>query len=296
MRVLAALLTGLMLQAQGGPDALEQLNAAFRSTYKAAKERQLAGTVLVLDGDRILWLRGKATVAEATVRPPLYHRLKGVDHVALALYLKLLPLEDRPLAAEDRQGLALLRPLMLAARREQAITFLPGPVRSRQEQILDHCVALLDGVLREGRGSRPLLAAFARDLAPLLMANVREAAGLQLDALHGAVSRWRQAMSEAEWQGLRVVLMSAHMPREGEVNWQYFSRLLRQGREGDRIIYAEGLWELKDALDLLATHGVDRGLGASFFGDPERMHRDLLADAAKAWVDAHLPQPTPEAP
>ena len=85
-----------------------------------------------------------------------------------------------------------------------------------------------------------------------------------------------------------MVLIGSHMAREGEVAWQYFSRLLGQALEGDRIIYAEGRWEVKDALDLLATHGLDRRLGAAFFGDPGRMHRDVLADAAKDWLDGHL--------
>jgi hypothetical protein len=48
---------------------------------------------------------------------------------------------------------------------------------------------------------------------------------------------------------------------------------------------------VKAALELLATHGVDRGLGAAFFGDPARMHRDLLADAAMAWVALQLGTP-----
>jgi hypothetical protein len=32
---------------------------------------------------------------------------------------------------------------------------------------------------------------------------------------------------------------------------------------------------------------VDEAAGAAFFGDPMRMHRDLLADAAKAYLDSH---------
>jgi hypothetical protein len=90
-----------------------------------------------------------------------------------------------------------------------------------------------------------------------------------------------------------VVIIGSHMARDGEVTLQYFSRLLDEPREGGRIVYAEGLWQTREAMDLLATHQVDRAAGAAFFGDPMRMHRDVMADGAEAWLKAHLPAPGP---
>ena len=274
---------------QGAPDALDRLNAAFRDTYREAKARQVAGTVIVLNGDRALLMRGNVIQTEAEIRPYLYHRLKAVDHVALALYLQLLATNEGPLAAPDRVRWTGLRALAAQARTGLGEAFPPGPVLQRQEQILDRSLAVMDRVLKSGSGARAQAAAFARDLAPALMANVSDGAALQLEALHKTVTLWRKAMPASEWAGLKVVVIGAHMPRVGEVTYQYFSRVLGEPREGGRIIYAEGLWALKDALDLLATYGVDRGLGSAFFGDPERMQRDLLADAAKAWLDRNLP-------
>jgi hypothetical protein len=40
------------------------------------------------------------------------------------------------------------------------------------------------------------------------------------------------------------------------------------------------LWDEASELQLLATHVLDASVGESFFGDPRRMHRDLLSDAA----------------
>jgi hypothetical protein len=79
------------------------------------------------------------------------------------------------------------------------------------------------------------------------------------------------------------------MARDGEVTLQYFRRLLGEPGEGGRVVYAEGLWQPRDALDLLATHEVDGAAGAAFFGDPLRMHRDILADGAAMWLDGHMP-------
>jgi len=96
-------------------------------------------------------------------------------------------------------------------------------------------------------------------------------------------------MTAEDWRALRVVIIGSHMAREGEVAEQYFLRLLGEAGEGDRVVYAEGLWQPRDALDLLATHRVDLGAGAAFFGEPMRMHRDILGDGARRWLDAHVP-------
>jgi hypothetical protein len=126
---------------------------------------------------------------------------------------------------------------------------------------------------------------FARQMSPMLLANVDEAARVELDALHSHVSEWRDQMTPDEWKALHVVLMGAHMPRASEITMQYFQRLLDEPMECRRIIFAEGLWEEPRALDLLGTHVVYGSAGAAFFGEFMRMHRDLLSDAARVYIE-----------
>jgi hypothetical protein len=95
-------------------------------------------------------------------------------------------------------------------------------------------------------------------------------------------------MTPDEWKALHVIVMVAHMPRDEELTVQYFQRLLDEPIEGHRIICAEGLWEEPRALDLLATHLIDGSAGAAFFGDVMRMHRDLLSDAARVYLQNTL--------
>ena len=66
---------------------------------------------------------------------------------------------------------------------------------------------------------------------------------------------------------------------------QYFARLLGESGEGRRALHAEGPGAEQRALDLPGTRLVDTGLGAAFFGDPARLHRGLLGDAAKEALD-----------
>jgi hypothetical protein len=87
-----------------------------------------------------------------------------------------------------------------------------------------------------------------------------------------------------------VIVVGAHMAREGEIAMQYFEKLLGE-REGLRLVFAEGLWDEASELQLLATHLLDASVGESFFGDPLRMHRDLLSDAATQVLAAPPPEP-----
>jgi hypothetical protein len=114
-----------------------------------------------------------------------------------------------------------------------------------------------------------------------VLAAAEQAARLELEGLTRESNRYRAALGEADWAHLHVIIIGAHMARQDEIATQFFARLLGEHEEGDRIIFAEGLWEEPRALELYGTHLLDRAAGLAFFGDPDRMHRDLLADAAK---------------
>lgn len=282
----AALILAAATCASASQDALEQLNSAFRQAYVQAKADALArsGAVLLVSGDRLLLFRHDVQVDEAVIRPALYHRLKEVAHGPLALFLVL----EAPGEPGDGERLRGLRALVQGAR-EGLKEWCPPADQPRQERILDACLGLLDQGLGPGRPSPDQLAASIRALEPALRANLDQAAALELEALDRAVARFRKGMAPGEWPGAQVVISTSHMAREDEISFQYFARLLGEPREGGRIVVGEGLWEPKDALDLLATHRVDGTLGLAVFGDAGRMHRDVLADGARAWLDQRLP-------
>jgi hypothetical protein len=275
-----------MAGALGAQDPLAQFNALFRESYAAAKAASLAGPVLLVDGDRLRLYRNNAPVAERLIRPARYHRLKAVAHVPLAL--QVLSTAPAGPAAERLERLRTMGELARAARVELA-SWCDGPVLDRQRRILDTSLEWLDALLGPEALDGRRMAGFAGTLGPLLLANAADAAALELEALDQAARAFRAGMAAADWRVVQVVIIGSHMAREGEVTQQYFARLLGEPGEGGRIIYAEGLWRPGEAMDLLATHRVDQAAGAAFFGDPMRMHRDILAGGARQWLDAHAP-------
>ena len=275
--------------ADAGPvDPLVALNKAFREEYKQAKAEALArvGPVILTEGDTLVLLRN-GTREEGPLRPPVYHQLKAVAHVPLALHVMLHAEVDRPLGEKRLGALRRYRELMLAARDGFRAEGLSAAQVERQRRIFAESAGLLEEVLARGRIGKDGLAAYIARVREPLDANITEATHAQMAQLYATVGAWRKNLSPAEWSALRVVIISAHMPREDEVGFQFFSRLLNEPFEGGRIVYAESQWQEPQALDLLATHLVDGEVGTAFFNDARRMHRDLLADVARAYLDAH---------
>jgi hypothetical protein len=267
---------------------LDILNGEFRVQYQQALAATMAqaGPVILEEGNDLILVRhGQRT--RVLVKPLEYHELKAVAHIPLALFVMLSFPKEASLSAARRKTLESYRELM-----EKARATLPGrhftPEQlSRQKKIFSASFELLNNVLASGRVNQEKLAGFARQIGPLLLANVADATEIEMCELYATAAAWRKLLTPEEWNAVHVVMIGPHMPREQECSIQFFERLFREPQEGKRIIYAEALWNEKDALNLLATHVVDEAAGGAFFGDPMRMHRDLLADAAKAYLDAH---------
>lgn len=271
-------------------DPLIRLNQGFRAAYRDARARTLAGVrpVILLQGSTATLLSERGRV-DVDVDPPVYHSLKAVAHIPLAIYVMLAHVEG-PIEAGTIQTLSGFRELIAAARASLAARDELAAERSRQETIVRESLDYLDSVLQSRSVRRDDLTAFARRLAPLVMANVADAARAQLARLHATVTGWREHLSREEWDRLRVVIVGSHMPRESEATTQYFSRLLGEPVEGRRIVYAESLWDEARALDLLGTHVLDSDIGEAFFGEAMRMHRDVLSDAARDYLPTLLPE------
>lgn len=278
-RLLPFLLPALLLAQE--PDPLASMNATFRTWYKAEKARRLAhpGPVLVVEGDKLALLREGRPREEAAFVPPDFHRLKAMAHVPLALELKLAP--ELLLSSAEREELkAYLAQLKAAAEGAEGDS----------ARIAEASEAFLDKVLATSRVDGGALQAYVRRMAPLTLRNAQAAVAAELAGLQAQVGAWRAQMDPAEWKQLHVVVMGSHMAREREASMQFFLRLLKQKREGDRVLFLENQWDEAKALDLLATHLTDRAASQAFYGDPWRLHRDLLSDGAKTYLDRHPPK------
>jgi hypothetical protein len=152
--------------------------------------------------------------------------------------------------------------------------------------MLRSCVAFLDRTLAEACVSHAALELLARETGPMLLRLTEHATRARLAALHRAVEAELALMSGQERRALQVVIAGDHQARVRSLAVQYFQRRFDELPGADRrVTYAEGLDEPALALGLVGKRILDRDIAVAFFGDPARLQRDVLGDAAALLLD-----------
>jgi hypothetical protein len=172
----------------------------------------------------------------------------------------------------------------------EALKLSPA-VLARQHAIIDAVISEIDRTLQKRRYDGRSVRALSQSLTPTILDNVREAARAQLDGLHAVVQRWRATMGESDWDRAKIVVLGVRQARVDNLQFAYFQRVLGASAVDKRLFYAEGLSTEQLGLDLLGTILLDRGVSTAFFGDESRMERDVLGDAAAAYLDEWFGKP-----
>ena len=274
----------------GSPLALHDVNELIRKNYSLAKEeiRQGLGPIIIATPEAVTLLKPGPARETVFLVKPRYTGLKEVSHLTLGTFVLLANHTDENLSEKQLERLRQFKASIeqSASKIKQNEGLVPDDYK-RQEKLVHTTLSFLSKGIDEKRVSKADLKDFARSTAVGDMENAYEAASVQLSSLDEVVAKWREAMTAAEWRNLHVIIMTSHMPRQNSLLYQYFAKILGQKKEGERIIIAEGLAKEEDAIDLLLTHILDRKVATNFFGDPWRMHRDLLSDGAAKYLKQH---------
>jgi hypothetical protein len=272
---------------------LERLDRRFTEIYEAARarvlEKQQQKALIVIDDDVLLLYRtGHAAERFPGLRPPLYVKMKTLGHMPLAAFCLLHEDAGTPLSQERLTTIAGYRGTIeacaddLDTREEVARGLLP-----RQSSIPAKVRAILDAAIINGQVSAADLAAFARGVREDILPVLAVAARAQLEACHMRIMQIKhELLSPEQWSELRVLVLGPYMARQGENFLQYFSGLLHTPMQGDRrLVYFDGD-DLEAAFDRLGTTMLDAEASAAIFGDSNRLHRDVLADATTQYLSA----------
>src|SRR5262249_6649238 len=153
-----------------------------------ARKRVLAadGPLLIVNGDTAALLRGGRR-SDAQINVPRYHLEKAIAHIPLAIYVALTPGEGE-LDGVRMETLHNLRKLIPPARGSLDGLGLGATVMERQDRITRESLAFLDRTIDRKSYRQRELETFTRQMAPLVMENVADAAHAQLDIIHSCVS------------------------------------------------------------------------------------------------------------
>lgn len=251
----------------------EAVNDAFHAAYGAARDAVERDTpvFVLLPESLVVHHRGKRT--EHAVRPAAFHVIKAVTHAPVALFA----LCER---GALREQLASLAERLEGARRELGRAPSEWPMSARLDALLAATEATLRALLAGSAGPRAHWELAAR-VGPELLALAGEATRLQLVALHAAVERALGPFDAHERRSLQVVVTGDHQARQRSLALQYFQKRLCEAAScEERVSYAEAVCDEAGALALVGTRKLDRTLAQAFFGDPRRLQRDVLGDAA----------------
>ena len=285
--VLIASATGIggSALAAAAKDPLDAINGAFRSAYAEARADTLskAGPVIVVRFDSLI-LHRNGSSQEWSFTPKRYHETKSVSHLTLGIFVALAGKTGRPLdrrtAARLRRFRTLVEPAIASIRNRG----WPSPAVLTHERILRGSARFIDVALSRGRVSENALAEFARRMRPLVLESGRIAAEAQLDGLHQRTTTIRKALGDNGWRRLKVIVLGPRQARVGNLQYSYFARAMGKDAEGVRLFYAEGIFDPKGGRRLLGTILLDRVASRAYFGDPKRLERDFLSDAAAAHI------------
>ncbi|MGH7284901.1 MAG: hypothetical protein ACRELY_25525 [Polyangiaceae bacterium] len=251
-------------------DSLGHVNEAFHDAYVAAEKAAEADEpVFVLFADVLVVHRAGKSI-ELQVTPARFHALKCAVHAPVAAYTLL----------RDACG-----PAMSEAVTKRLETLLDRSAKAIRDSddaapLLHMTIHLLENAI-SGSLSRADLDAFAKRAGEMIMPLMDHSAEIQLGCLHERVDEAFAMLTSEERELVQVVVAGHHQARERSLGMQYFEkRLGKTDDRGSRVIYAEGATSVEAALGVVGKQRIDRDLARAFFGDPNRMERDLLGDAA----------------
>src|SRR5206468_190790 len=149
------------------------LNDASRAAYKRAKEAALArtGPVILVEGDNLV-LKNGSRRTETRFIPEIYHTLKAVSHIPLALDVTFGAVPEGERVDDDLlDELRKYRALVVAAGEAVGADRLGPGLAERQAAIVSESLKFLDSAAEARACGREARTSFARRVSPLVMAN-----------------------------------------------------------------------------------------------------------------------------
>jgi hypothetical protein len=269
----------------------EALEANFHAAYGRTRANSArVGPVLVLIDGTLVLMHGSERL-ELAASDPATRILQAAAHAPIGIFAVLCELSPRtPLGPAAVMRLSELRTASLHAR--EALGPFEAAVRSDLEDVLERSRRFIEAQLQHGAADAQALASFAREIGPRLLVLIDHATQLELKALHAAAENALARLDADALRELEVVVAGAHQARARSLGMQYFTKRFGEAPgEERRIAYAESAQDVEAARALVGTRRLDRAIARAFFGDPKRLQRDVLGDAAKSALE-HIELPT----
>jgi hypothetical protein len=210
--------------------------------------------------------------------------MKSVSHTLLGVFEIVSPYFQNAETGNWRPKLTAFHQMLQDALATLGDAGMPAEVEQHCRTILEGGIAFSGDALRTGNFSAQSYSAYAQQVLPSILANVKLAGKLQVDHFEDVVTRWREEMGEEEWSRLYAVVGTAWAMRRENVHFQILAQMMGRDAVNDRLILAEHIEDVTedDLLDLLGRIVNDRALSTLVFGKEYRMDVELMGESARA--------------
>lgn len=279
-------------QKQELSSAFKNLNSRMHRALGEAvqRERQSLGPLILFEEGEMRLYKGDNKMAGFPISPPLvYHKLKVLGHAAFATMIQMS--QSNVLTDEKRNWLQSVHVDLKAAHKELKTTDLPASLRNSQNKLIELTSTFIKSAI-ETPPTEAEIKAYAAQIKPHLKAGFDYCARLHIDLIHAQAKKLYALLTPAEYETVRVYFYGGRGARVGNLALQYMSWFIgeRTGKESERIIFSEGIYEHQKAMDALAKYSIERRLAEISLGDSNALHRDVLSDATRAYLET-FPEP-----
>jgi hypothetical protein len=229
-------------------------------------------------------LRHHGKVTSVQPVPKLYQLLKSVSHTVLGLYATFAPHFHDP-NFPWKEGLRGFHDDLVRAIDGLHNNDIPEPARQNCREILRAGADFAASRLAEGSVTLEDYTNYARSITSKLLANVEQAAAIQVDAMTELLQRWKAELGEADWNRLNVVVTTAWSMREENVHFMVFEQAMGKEAVNKRLFLAEGFNDTEEAFDLLGRIVLDRSVSVPVFDDTNLLDRELMGPGARKRLD-----------
>jgi len=268
------------MNSQPNSEAFDAGNQVFHEAYGGARDgvRHQVPILVVLPTELALHRQNQRRAVSYS--RPSFARAKSAAHIAVALFA-LTAAES----SAERRGPGVARLLEHITAALEARQPNSEPVDHEIKALLERCLQFAQAA-KEQAASESVRAAFASDAGPRILHITELATREQIAGLHEAVETTFRELTPDEQVELQVVVVGDHQARARSLGMQYFKRRFQERPGADeRVTYGENIEDEEEAISLVATRRLDKKIAQAFFGDENRLQRDVLGDAAKHCLD-----------
>ncbi len=286
--------------------ALDKLNASFRQQYALSRDENLAAMplLIVLETGKVTWItKGKRQqkeipLARYTQTKILMHALLGAYGVGSRLVRDGATKSElkaaRELLANINKAMDLVPKDYMTKKPEKGVASNSRPICGDRWVILDPNDEKLYFLLYQLRGevgiwiqcglNQEQLEQSLRPLRQDAMEIVNQQAKEHFQHVREALLAIRKTVPATDWQKAVVVVPGGAAARRDRLEVAAAMSVLGRSALNHRIFYAENVYDVDGAIQIVAGLEIDRALAETFFDDPTRMWRDLLGDDVKGEV------------